>query len=371
MIQAGDDDARLMAAALSLSRRSLGLAAPNPSVGALVVKDGLIVGRGVTGQGGRPHGEVLALEEAGELAKGATLYVTLEPCSHQGKTPPCTDAIINAGVARVVSAIEDPNPKVAGEGHRILQAAGIEVLTGVHEEEARRLHLGHILSVTEGRPMVTLKLAETADGFAADAVGEPRLVISGALTYDFVHLQRALYDAIMVGSGTALADDPMLTVRLPGLEARKPLRVVLDTKLRLSPASWLAMTAAEVPTLVIAGEGADAEAIKALEAKHVQVAVVPCDEAGHADLAAALRYLAGRGITRILSEGGPHLGSALIAAGVADEVMILTSAKPLGSEGQPALAVEAHARLADEAYYRFKEPRVLGEDRLVRYEREL
>ncbi|WP_020176282.1 bifunctional diaminohydroxyphosphoribosylaminopyrimidine deaminase/5-amino-6-(5-phosphoribosylamino)uracil reductase RibD [Methyloferula stellata] len=366
-----EEDARLMAAALSFSRRSLGLAAPNPSVGALVVKDGLIVGRGVTGQGGRPHGEVLALEEAGELAKGAMLYVTLEPCSHHGKTPPCVDAIIAAGIARVVSAIGDPNPKVAGEGYRRLREAGVEVVTGVCEEEARRLHLGHFLCVTAGRPMVTLKLAETADGYAADVPGAPRLVISGELTYSFVHMQRALYDAILIGSGTALADDPLLTVRLPGLEARKPLRVVLDTKLLLSPASWLAVTATEVPTLVVAGDGADGEAVKALEAKHVEVATVPCDKAGHVDLNAALRLLAGRGITRVLSEGGPHLGAALIAAGIADEVLILTSQKSLGREGLPALDAAANARLADETHYRFAETRILGEDRLMRYERTL
>ncbi len=360
-----------MAAALSLSRRSLGLAAPNPSVGALVVNDGLIVGRGVTGQGGRPHGEVLALEEAGDLAKGATLYVTLEPCSHHGQTPPCVDAIIAAGIARVVSAIEDPNPKVAGQGHARLQEAGIEVATGIHEEEARHLHLGHILRVTAGRPMVTLKLAATADGYAADAPGAPRLVISGEPAYGFVHLQRALYDAIMVGGGTALADDPMLTVRLPGLEARKPLRVVLDTKLRLSPASWLALTAAEIPTLAIACEGVPIEAIKALEAKHIEVAVLPCDEMGRVHLGAALGLLAERGITRVLSEGGPHLGGALIAGGFADEAMLLTSPKPLGHEGLAALDTESQARLADEAHYRRAETRLIGEDQLVRYERKL
>jgi diaminohydroxyphosphoribosylaminopyrimidine deaminase / 5-amino-6-(5-phosphoribosylamino)uracil reductase len=370
MIQNGDD-ARLMAAALSLSRRSLGLAAPNPSVGALVVKDGLIVGRGVTGQGGRPHGEVLALEEAGALAKGATLYVTLEPCSHHGKSPPCADAIINAGVARVVSALEDPNPKVAGDGHERLRAAGIEVLTGIHEEEARRLHLGHILSVTEGRPMVTLKLAETADGYAAGADGAPPLAITGATANDFVHMMRAMHDAILIGSGTATADDPLLTVRLPGLEARKPLRIVLDTKLLLSPGSKLAATAQEVPTLVIAGEGAEPEAIAALAAKHVEVVIVPCDHDGHVDLKAVLALLAARGTTRVFCEGGPRLGSALIEAGFADDVIILTSPKPLGHRGLPVLAGAAHVRLADETYYRRTDTRALGEDRLIRYERKL
>ncbi len=360
-----------MAAALSLSRGSLGLAAPNPSVGALVVRDGVIVGRGVTGQGGRPHAEVLALQEAGALAKGATLYVTLEPCSHHGKTPPCADAIISAGIARVVSAIEDANPEVAGEGHRRLWAAGIELVTGVYEDEARRLHLGHILCVTANRPMVTLKLAETADGFAAGAPGAPRLAITGSLANDFVHLQRAMHDAILIGSRTAQADDPLLTVRLPGMEARKPMRVVLDTKLRLSPHSRLAATAQDVPTLAIAGAGAKPETVKALEAEHIEVAIAPCGDDGRVDLKAALGLLAARGITRVFCEGGPHLGSSMIEGGFADDVLILTSPKPLGHDGQPVLAGPAHVRLADETYYRRTDTRALGEDRLIHYERKL
>ncbi len=365
------DDARLMAAALALSRRGLGLAAPNPSVGALIVKDGVTVGAGVTGQGGRPHGEVLALEQSGALAKGATLYVTLEPCSHHGKTPPCADAVIAAGVMRVVSAMEDPNPKVAGEGHRRLRAAGIDVLVGVHEAEARRLHLGHILLVTEGRPMVTLKLAETADGFAAGMADEPRLMITGAPANGFVQMMRAMHDAILIGGGTALADDPLLTVRLPGMEARKPLRVVLDSKAGLALESKLVATAAEFPTLVIAGEGAPRARIAALEAKHVEVGLVAFADGARLDLRAALSLLAARGITRILSEGGPRLANALIAARLADEVVLLKSPTALGHAGLTALAPEARMILADESFYRAAEARALGADQLTRYERKL
>jgi len=366
-----EDDARLMAAALAFSRRNFGLTAPNPSVGALVVKDRLIVGRGVTGQGGRPHGEVLALQQAGALARGATLYVSLEPCNHHGKTPPCTDAIIAAGITRVVSALEDPNPKVSGEGYRRLRAAGIDVVTGFHEEEARRLHLGHILCVTAGRPMITLKLAETADGFAAGAEGEPRLAITGEPANGFVHMLRAAHDAILIGSGTALADDPLLTVRLPGLEGRNPLRIVLDTKLRLSPASQLAATAAAVPTLVIAGEGASQEARDALAANHIEVVTVPCDAAGHADLNAALALLAAGGITRVFCEGGPRLGAALIAADLADEVILLTSQTRLGHAGLLSLDANARLKLSGETVYRLAGSKVLGADQLIRYERTL
>jgi diaminohydroxyphosphoribosylaminopyrimidine deaminase/5-amino-6-(5-phosphoribosylamino)uracil reductase len=366
-----EDDERLMAAVLSLSRRSLGLAAPNPSVGALVVKDGRILGSGVTGQGGRPHAETQALLEAGDAAKGATLYVSLEPCSHHGRTPPCTDAIVAAGIARVVSALEDPNPQVAGAGHKLLRAAGLEVVTGIRENEAFRLHLGHILAITAARPMLTVKLAETVDGFAAGRAGDSRLAITGALANAFVHMQRALHDAILIGIGTAIADDPLLTIRLLGLEARKPLRIVLDTKLRLSPESQLARTARDIPTLVIAGNAAQAEAVGALEAKHVEVVKLPVNETGHLDLKELLAHLGARGLTRILSEGGPCLAGALIDAGFADDVILLESQNPLGYDGLPALDERKRAKLSDEALYHCAETRHLGEDRLTRYERKL
>jgi diaminohydroxyphosphoribosylaminopyrimidine deaminase/5-amino-6-(5-phosphoribosylamino)uracil reductase len=219
--------------------------------------------------------------------------------------------------------------------------------------------------------MVTLKLAETADGFAAGGPNEPRLAITGSAANDFVHMQRALHDAILIGSGTAVADDPLLTVRLAGLETRKPLRVVFDTNLRLSPNSKLAVTAATVPTLVIAGQGASQDAMSALEAKHVEVVAVSRDNAGRVDLTSALAHLAAKGITRVFSEGGPRLGAALIAAGYADDVLILTSSDALGHEGTLALDATAREKLSDEALYTRSDPVVLDHDRLTRYERKL
>ena len=220
-----------------------GLAAPNPSVGAILIKDGAVVGRGVTAPGGRPHAERIAIAEAGEAARGATLYVTLEPCSHFGSSPPCADAIVEAGIARVVSPMDDPNPRVAGQGHARLRAAGIMVTVGPGSAQARRDHRGHIMRVTAGRPCVTLKLAETADGYASGGPHDARLRITGQIANLRVQIMRATHEAIMIGVETALADDPALTVRLPGLE-RKPWRVVLDTRLRLPAGSRLARSAA-------------------------------------------------------------------------------------------------------------------------------
>ena len=227
-------DARFMALALALGRRGLGRTWPNPAVGAVIVKDGIIIGRGWTQPGGRPHAEIEALRRAGEAARGATLYVTLEPCSHYGKSPPCADAIIAAGLSRVVSALEDPNPEVAGAGHARLRAAGIAVDIGIGAEEARHDHAGHIRRMRDGRPHVILKLAVSADG-KAGAPGRKPLAITGEAARERVHLLRAQSDAIMVGIGTALADDPMLTCRLPGMEKYSPVRVVLDSALRLPP----------------------------------------------------------------------------------------------------------------------------------------
>ena len=230
------DDA-YMASALALGRRNLGLTAPNPSVGALIVKEGVVIGRGWTGAGGRPHAEVMALKQAGAHALGATLYVTLEPCAHHGVTPPCVDSIIAAGISRVVSALEDPNPRVAGQGHQYLRQSGIELTVGVCAAMARLDHMGHILRMTHHRPMVTLKLAQTADGYAAGAAYDPRLHITGPVADAFTHVQRAMHDAIMIGAGTAREDDPLMTVRLPGMDNRRPLRIVLDPKLSLSARS--------------------------------------------------------------------------------------------------------------------------------------
>lgn len=365
-----DDD--YMATAIAFARRGLGETAPNPAVGCLIVKNGVIVGRGATQKGGRPHAETVAIADAGAAARGATLYVTLEPCSHQGVTGPCANAIVEAGVARVVSALEDPDPRVAGRGHEILRKAGLDVHVGVQAEAARRANLGHILRVTQGRPMVTLKLAQTADGYAASAnPHDPRLMITGQAANHRVQIMRAMHDAIMIGIGTALGDDPLLTARLPGLEKRHPLRVVLDRHLRLPLRSRLVSTAKDRPVLVIAGEGASQEAQQALQDKGVDVVQVASDVSGHVSLEAALRVLSQRGITRVFSEGGPQIGARLIDSKLADEVILITGEKPFGREGLPALTAAARQHLADPSRYSHVSERMAGVDRLSRFERVL
>ncbi len=265
---AQNDDLRFMNAALALGRRGLGRTWPNPAVGAVIVKDGIIVGRGWTQPGGRPHAEVEALRRAGDAARGATLYVTLEPCSHHGKSPPCADAIVAAGISRVISALEDPNPEVAGKGHARLRSAGIIVDVGAGEAEARRDHAGHLRRMQDGRPHVMLKLAISADGKVAAADRRP-LPITGEAVRERVHLMRAQSDAILIGVGTALADDPMLTCRLPGLAAASPVRVVLDSALRLPLNSRLVQSAREVPVWVLAGLEAPLAAEASLRAHGV------------------------------------------------------------------------------------------------------
>lgn len=361
-------DLRFMRAALSLGRRWLGTTAPNPAVGAILVRKGVVVGRGATRSGGRPHAEIEALRQAGENARGATLYVTLEPCSHHGRTPPCAEAIIAAGVSRVVSALEDADSRVSGEGHRKLREAGISVEVGLCEEEARRANLGHILRVTRGRPMVTLKIAETADGFAAGGDHDPRLRITGLAANHRVQIMRAQHEAIMIGAGTARADDPLLTVRLPGMEDRKPLRVVLDTQASLSLRSRLVATARVWTTLVIAGEGAPESAVQSLRDAGVEVEQVAL-EARTVNLAAALRVLGARGLTRVLAEGGPTIASRLILQALADEVVLLRGPMPLARPGLDALSPEARRALADKTRYERGDCGFAGADARESFER--
>jgi diaminohydroxyphosphoribosylaminopyrimidine deaminase/5-amino-6-(5-phosphoribosylamino)uracil reductase len=363
------EDERFMRATIALGRRWQGATSPNPSVGSLVVRDGVIVGRGATKPGGRPHAETVAIMDAGEKARGATIYVSLEPCSHFGRTPPCAQTIISSGVARVVSALEDPDLRVAGRGHQMLRDAGLQVTEGVCAEEARRANLGHILRVSQKRPMVTLKIAETADGYAAGAEHDQRLAITSAAANNTVHIMRAMHDAIMVGVGTALADDPLMTVRLPGLDNRRPLRVVLDAELRLSPRSRLVATAQDVPVLVICGPRAPESAQADLESRGVQVVHCRLGADGKLDLLAALRLLSERGLTRVFSEGGPGVGSALIRDGLADEVVLFTNERPLGRAGTAAFTAQARASLSDAARYMLAEDARLGPDRLRRFER--
>jgi diaminohydroxyphosphoribosylaminopyrimidine deaminase/5-amino-6-(5-phosphoribosylamino)uracil reductase len=333
------EDARLMALALALGRRGLGCTWPNPAVGALVVRDDgsgpVIAGRGWTQPGGRPHAETEALRRAGEAARGATLYVTLEPCSHQGKTPPCADAIVAAGIARVVSALEDPNPQVAGAGHWRMAENGIEVEIGVGAEEARRAHAGHIRRVRDGRPHVILKLAVSADGKAGLAGRRPA-IITGEPARDRVQLMRAMSDAVLTGIGTVIADDPLLTCRLPGMADRSPVRVVLDGRLRLPLDSRLVATVAEAPLWVVTSEAASTEHEQALNARGVEVFRVAASD-GKLDLLATLRLLAGRGITRLMVEAGPILAAAFVRADLVDEAVLFRSPNAIGPGGIDAL----------------------------------
>jgi diaminohydroxyphosphoribosylaminopyrimidine deaminase/5-amino-6-(5-phosphoribosylamino)uracil reductase len=339
----GDADSRFMALALSLGRRGLGRTWPNPAVGAVIVKDGVIVGRGWTQAGGRPHAEVEALRRAGDAARGATLYVTLEPCSHFGKTPPCADAVIAAGILRVVSAIEDPNPEVAGQGHARLRAAGIAVDIGIGADAARRDHAGHIRRMRDGRPHVTLKLAISADGKAAGAGGKP-VAITGEAVRERVHLMRARSDAIMIGIGTAIADDPLLTCRLPGMAKQSPVRVVADSMLRLPVKSRLVQSAYETPVWALTGIAAPQEAEFHLLQLGVEVLRSP-ESARRLDLKDGLEFLAAKGITRLMVEGGPTLAAGFVAADLVDEAVLFHSPKIIGPDGIDALAPGAMGAL--------------------------
>lgn len=342
--------------ALALAARGLGNTWPNPAVGCVIVKAGRILGRGWTQPGGRPHAETMALAQAGDAARGATAYVTLEPCAHHGKTPPCAEALVAAGIARVVTALTDPDPRVTGRGHAILRTAGIEVAEGIRSAEASALNEGFLKRVTRGLPFVTVKLAATLDGRIATANGESRW-ITGPLARRSVHALRMRHDAVMVGSATALADDPDLTVRDLGAP-RQPVRVVLDRLLRHSPASRLGRTAREVPVWMVHGPEAPQDARAAWAATGADLLEVAATPAG-LDLTAALQALATRGLTRILSETGGTLAAALIRAGLADELMLYQGAALIGAEGRPMLGPLGLTALAEAP-----RPRLMAQDRL-------
>jgi diaminohydroxyphosphoribosylaminopyrimidine deaminase / 5-amino-6-(5-phosphoribosylamino)uracil reductase len=363
-------DQRFMQLALTLGRRGQGRTWPNPAVGAVVVKDGVIVGRGWTQPGGRPHAEPEALARAGETARGATLYVTLEPCSHVGKTPPCADAIIAAGIARVVSAIRDPNPEVAGQGHARLRAAGIAVDIGPGAAEAARDHAGHFRRVRDSRPHVILKLAVSPDDKIA-AAGRKPVAISGEAAKARVHLLRAQCDAILVGIGTVLADDPLLTCRLPGMAARSPVRVVLDRSLRIPGTSRLVRSARETPLWVMTSDLSEAPAAMKLGASGAQVIRVATASAPPPglDLAAVLQALSGKGITRLLVEGGARVASSFVAAGLVDEVWLLRGAEAIGTDGIAALDAMPLTTITQSPGFKVRGSEALQDDTLTIYER--
>lgn len=362
-------DRRFMAAALRLGRRNLGQTYPNPAVGAMVVRSDaatpVVVGRGWTAAGGRPHAETLALAEAGEAARGATVYVTLEPCAHEGKTPPCANALVAAGVARVVTALEDPDQRVAGKGHQILRNAGIALTTGVLAAQARLAHAGHISRVTRGRPHVVLKLAVSADGMIGRREGE-RMIISGRAAFEAVQAMRVESDAIMIGIGTALVDDPRLTVRLPGLSGRTPLRIVLDATARLKPNSNLVQTAREIPLTVVVGPEALEERKAALADAGVRLLEVGGGSGG-VNVNEVFRRLGEEGLTRVLVEGGAQLASTLVAEDLLDEVVLFRAPVVVGPDGVRALSGYALSAIERSPRFRQIETAIVGEDQMRRY----
>ncbi|WP_029586178.1 bifunctional diaminohydroxyphosphoribosylaminopyrimidine deaminase/5-amino-6-(5-phosphoribosylamino)uracil reductase RibD [Bradyrhizobium sp. URHD0069] len=361
-------DQRFMQLALTLGRRGQGRTWPNPAVGAVVVKDGVIVGRGWTQPRGRPHAEPEALRRAGEAARGATLYVTLEPCSHVGKSPPCADAIIAAGIARVVSAIEDPNPEVAGQGHARLRAAGITVDIGLGAVEAAHDHAGHFRRVRDKRPHVILKLAVSSDS-KIGAGGRKPLAISGEAAKARVHLLRAQCDAILVGIGTVLSDDPLLACHLPGMESRSPVRVVLDRSLRIPGTSRLVHSARETPLWVMTSNLAEAPAAMKLGAAGAQVIRVATTSAPGLDIPSVLHGLAEKGITRLLVEGGARVASSFVAAGLVDEVWLLHAPDPVGADGVPALEALPLTTITQSPAFKLRASEMLQRDTLTIYER--
>jgi diaminohydroxyphosphoribosylaminopyrimidine deaminase/5-amino-6-(5-phosphoribosylamino)uracil reductase len=358
-----------MAAALRLGRRNLGRTHPNPAVGALVVRcdDGTprVIGRGWTGVGGRPHAEAFALAMAGARAKGATVYVTLEPCVHIGRGEPCTHALIEAGVGRVVTTIVDPDPRTAGQGLELLRKAGIEVTTGVLEREARIAHAGHLSRLANKRPLVTLKLGISADGMIGKATGD-RMMITGKAAFDRVQALRAEYDAVMIGVGTALVDDPRLTVRQPGLEDRSPVRVILDTNARLPLNSKLVQSAGEKPLWVIVSTGAPAERKTALANAGVEVIEVGTGSGGLA-IGDALTALSERGITRVLAEGGAKIAASLVSSDLTQEVILIRAPVVVGPDGIRALAGLALSAVERSPRYQLVEESMIGEDHFRRY----
>lgn len=320
-----------MQAALGLARRGLGTVWPNPAVGCVLVKDGRVVGRGWTARGGRPHAETIALSQAGGLAKGATAYVTLEPCSHQGVTGPCAQALIDAGIARVVTAIEDPDPRVSGRGLTMLRQAGVTVESGVCSQAAAEINAGFFRRICEGRPLVTLKVASSIDGRIATHTGESKW-ITGPAARAAGHRLRAENDAIMVGSGTVMIDNPELTCRLPGLGDRSPIRVVVDGHLRLPLTSKLAATAKTQPVWVITQTGNALERLQAFASCGIDVIEVDSTSEGKVDLQAALGELGGRGLTRLLVEGGSHLSAALLRRDLVDRLAWFRAPVVLGGD---------------------------------------
>jgi diaminohydroxyphosphoribosylaminopyrimidine deaminase/5-amino-6-(5-phosphoribosylamino)uracil reductase len=362
------EDLSHMTAALALAARGLGRVAPNPAVGCVLVKDGHVVGRGWTQPGGRPHAETEALARAGSAARGATAYVTLEPCAHHGRTPPCADALAAAGIARCVVALEDPDKRVAGKGLARLRAAGIEVATGPGAQAAAELNAGYLMRQVHGRPLVTLKLATSLDGQIATKTGESRW-ITGPAARARGHLLRVQHDAIVVGSGTAVADNPRLDARLPALEDASPVRVVLDGRLRLPLTHDLVRRAGEQPTWLVTRADGPHDRMQAYQDAGVEVIPVALDADGNLSMSAALQELGKRGLTRVLVEGGGRIAAALLRLDLADRLVWFHGPRVLGGDGIHAVTGFGAESLADAPRFALLHAARLGEDLVETYAR--
>jgi diaminohydroxyphosphoribosylaminopyrimidine deaminase/5-amino-6-(5-phosphoribosylamino)uracil reductase len=363
-----DMDRRFMGLALGVAHRMLGCTAPNPAVGAVIADEatGEVITRGWTQQGGRPHAEGFALARAGDRARGATMYVTLEPCSHHGRTPPCANAIAAAGIRRVVCAVQDPNPEIAGRGFAVLRDAGVELDVGVCAEEARWMVAGHLLRMTRDRPFVQLKIAVSGDGLIAPGDGEPRWV-TGPEARQYAHILRARADAILVGRKTVADDNPDLTCRLPGLEARSPRRVILDAGFRTAPTARMLQTAERVPVTIFGDTRSAAPAYP----KGVEVRRMPAGPDGRLSLQVALESLGAEGVTRVLVEGGPTIASAFLAADLVDELVIGRGTEMLGAAGRLPVGDRGLEFLNQAESWQKVEDRKIGADRLsVRFVQE-
>jgi len=368
-----DDGADLahMQAALALARRGLGQVAPNPAVGCVLVKDGRVVGRGWTQPGGRPHAETEALRRAGDAARGACAYVTLEPCTHHGQTPPCAEALVAAGITRCVIALEDPDPRVDGRGLAQLRAAGIDVVVGPGATAAGEINAGYLSQLRQGRPLVTLKLATTLDGRIATKNGASRW-ITGEAARARAHLLRTRHDAVLVGSGTAVLDDPRLDVRLEGLATTSPVRVVLDGRLRLPLTHDLVRRARQQATWLITRvpvgrDWADRDRVAAYKGAGVEVMTVGTDAAGRLSLQAALEALGQRGLTRVLVEGGGGVAAGLLRLGLVDRLAWFRAPRIMGGDGLPAVAGFGLEDLADAPAFVLTDMARIGNDVLETY----
>jgi diaminohydroxyphosphoribosylaminopyrimidine deaminase/5-amino-6-(5-phosphoribosylamino)uracil reductase len=357
----------MMRAALALARRSLGRTRPNPAVGCVIVRDGHVIARGRTQDGGRPHAEADAIANAREPLKGATVYVTLEPCAHHGRTPPCADALIAAGVGRVISALEDPDPRVKGQGHARLVAAGIAVEVGEGAAAAAEINAGFFLRIQEGRPLFHLKLASSLDGRIATASGES-LWITGEAARADGHRLRAVHDAILVGAGTVAADDPELTCRLPGLGAYSPDRIVLDSTARMPAASKLATTARSTSVLLF-HTGAPATRVEQLRGKGINVIEAPARGEGRVDVTAVAKTLGEMGYSSVLIEGGGQVAAAFLRAGLVDRVSSYRAGLVLGGDSRSAVGPLAFGRLDFAPRFRLVSSRVVGTDTLESWHR--